>query len=340
MSMHTTRNTIVAVLLGLLALAPIASAHISGGDVYKYATGKLDCSPGGYNEYNACALITNDTSTITAPGVVKPASLHFLDVAGRVCEDIQDVTDVIPANTNDIAIAHTGSTSTQCADGVFFYELDPQDYTGRFPVLASVRAMITRDGFGSESYSTCVKQPYVWCEMTKDKITKAPPTVHSSFRLTTRPLLVHVVNKTPNPIKRIPFGMVTRGLWRSLIGDNAYGAIAPGGSAWMGGLRKTGATECPLDPATGKEEADCVATEVSRSVIGATFAIEPASGPLANDYSGGQIPFTITTRTDGIHSSTCTPQYRPTLAPMTCKVEFGGANDGVMTATVTIFAAS
>jgi hypothetical protein len=329
------------ILLAIIVLAFAAQPAWAGVDIVPvHIHDSASCDIEAWS-WTACGHIQNEAKVITAPGVVGSGAFTYLTATGNSCADLFDVSRTIPGDATRTVQAG-GSFGTDCSDGTFFYELDTLDTNSGAPVLGAIHIGKDQnaDNSGIDEHDECVRQPYVWCERTR--VFDTGRDTQADFRFSTRPLLVQVVNNTPNPIRRLYKGITSRGLLRSSLGDTAltsleaYRGTPAGGSAWLGGLRRTGATSCPTDPATGKPEADCVATKVGHSSLGGVYRILPAAGPVAADYAGGEIAFTVRVRTDGVTSSTCTPMYRPTLPPLTCSVEFGGSNDGVLTATVTI----
>ena len=317
----------VTAALGLVVAAP-ASAGIEIVPTHLHADAA--CNVEAWS-HTACGHITNEAQRITGPGTVGPADFDFVASQGTGAE-LYDISTSIPGGTTRGVQAGSGAFET-LTRGSFFYEM--AGVTG-MPVLAAVRVGI----YASETRETtneCIPQRWVWCERTREYDTGRD--TQADFTLSTRPLLIEFVNNTPNPIRRPIYGTAVRGFLDAFVGDTMWKQIPPGGSGWMGGLRRRGDASCPTDPATGKPEAGCVATKLARTTVGAYLRIEPQAGLLGADYAGGEVSFSISVRTDGDRTSRCTAMYRPTLPPLTCTVEFGGSNDGVTTATVTLKAA-
>ena len=327
--------TIRRLLIILVALAfPGASAAtaLAGPEivpVHLHADAACDVAAWSYT---ACGHITNDALRVTGPGTVGPANLAYVASTGNDA-DLFDITQTIfGGQTLGMQAGHAFGNSS--VGGSFFWELEDGGFT---PVaLAGIHIGVDFPNSERRTLNACIPQRWVWCERTAEY--DSGRDTQADFRVSTRPLLIQIVNNTPNPIQRDPYGIATSGFLQQYAGLEIYRPIAPGGSAWLGGLRRRGDASCPNDPATGKAEAECVRTKLGHTSVGAYFRIQPQEGATP-DYAGGELSFSVKARTDGAHTSRCTPMYRPTLPPLTCTVEFGGSNDGVLTAVVTLKAA-
>ena len=266
---------------------------------------------------SACAHVTNDTRVINGPGTVTGGTLRYLATAGG-CAYLFDVSRTIPANgTRNTQVAH----NTTCLQGRFFYSLDTLAQ-GRFadePVTTGWRlGIVAGTTSARRTTNQCITQRWVFCQQTRNVYNaRTPMRTQADFRITTRPLLVQIVNNTPNTLVRSGPLADGKNVLISVRGDSADEPIQPGESAWMGGLR---------------------ATE-GKAVLGATFAFR-ATPDAQPDYAGGGVAFTVSVGPDGGRTSSCTPMFRPTLPPLTCSVEFAGANTGVTSAVVTITSAT
>ena len=76
-----------------------------------------------------------------------------------------------------------------------------------FELLPGVPIHIGIDFPNSErrTLNACIPQRWVWCERTAEY--DSGRDTQADFRVSTRPLLIQIVNNTPNPIQR---GMLTR----------------------------------------------------------------------------------------------------------------------------------
>ena len=288
--------TLVVALGALLGAASGAQAQQVVGTSYT-------CDA-AYWSFTACARITNNVETFTAPGTLgKVRPLVSVIRNSQACMWLGEAP--VWNATSPIVAGATGSSQFNgalCAGGTFVYGMRLQDGPQNYQATVGLRVD------NANQYVTCVVTSYLDCTMGPQLETGRDSM--RDFKITSRPLEIKIINTLPRAILRTDGPYWSNALSNNAI-DGAY-EIAAGSTSYTGALRSV----------------------VRQTAYAAVYRVRRSS--VDPTYNGASLAIDVRIGQDGSKTGMCTPIYAPSRTQLTCTVDFTGSGTGNLIANVRV----